>query len=307
MSGSRSNMLRLIRCFTRVVDAGSFSAAAYQLGMNKGAVSQAISTLEAETKLRLLNRDTRHVSLTESGRHFYNGCQEVLQSVERLDELTDHLTGENSGTLRVACSNLFGSRVLVPALNHFMEFHPHLKMDLCVQDDVASMADGAIDVTVRIGWPQDSSLIARRLFETRQLVVSTPEYLHKHRAPLAPEELREMNWLSLTRHRFRNLITLTDREDHEYSVPLNSRMLTDNSAMLFSLLMANNGITALPECNIISELEQGDLVELLPDFKLEPLGVYVIYPSRDNLPQKTRLFVDFMLDYFRSYPFVPDL
>ena len=306
MSGSRSNMLRLIRCFTRVVDAGSFSAAAYQLGMNKGSVSQAITTLETETKLRLLNRDTRHVSLTEAGRHFYNGCQDVLQSVERLDELTDHLTGENSGTLRVSCSNLFGSRVLVPAIGHFMDFHPHLKLELCVQDDVASMADGAIDVTVRIGWPQDSSLVARRLFETRQLIVATPQYLSKHRAPMSPEELRDMNWLSLTRHRFRTNLTLQDEHKQEHSIPLRGRVLTDNSSMLYSLLMSNNGITALPECNVIDELDRGELVHLLPEYLLEPLGVYVLYPSRDNLPQKTRLFVDFLLDYFRSYPFTPE-
>lgn len=304
MGGSRSNMLRLIRCFTRVVDAGSFSAAASQLGMNKGSVSQAVSTLEEQTKLRLLNRDTRHISLTEAGREFYNGCNEVLQSVERLDELTDHLTGENSGTLRVACSNLFGSRVLVPALNQFMENHPHLKMELCTQDDVVSMADSAIDVTVRIGWPQDSSLVARRLFDTRQLIVASPTYLKKHQPPQVPADLQEMDWLSLTHHRFRNLITLVSPDKQEHSVPLNSRMLTDNSAILFSLLMEHNGITALPECNVQNELARGDLIQLLPNYQLEPLGIYVIYPSRENLPQRTRLFVDFLLDFFHDSPSV---
>ena len=115
-----------------------------------------------------------------------------------------------------------------------------------------------------------------------------------------------MDWLSLTHHRFRNQVTLMSPEKQEYSVPLSSRMLTDNSAMLYSLLMEHNGITALPECNVLRDLEQGDLTHLLPGYQLEPLGIYVIYPSRENLPQKTRQFVDFLLEYFQSYPSTPD-
>lgn len=298
MSASRNNMLRLIRCFTRVVDAGSFSAAADQLGMNKGSVSQAVSALESETKLRLLNRDTRHLSLTESGRHFYNGCQEVLASVDRLDELTNHLTGENSGTLRVACSNLFGTRVLIPALNHFLEFNPQLKLELCVQDDFNNLPDEAIDVTVRLGWPTDSSLVARKLFESRQVICATPEYLHKQSLPTSPQALSELNWLGLTRHRFRNSLTLTDSDHQEHNVPLRSRIVTDNSSALFSLLMSHNGITCLPACNIRQELDRGELVQLLPDYQMEPLGVYALYPSKDHLPQKTRLFIDFLIEFF---------
>lgn len=291
MGATRSNMLRLIHSYCRVVETGSICVAADQLGTNRDAIHQAILTLESETQLTLLNRETPHISLTEAGRQFYRGCCDVLGSVVRLDELTGQLTGHNDTQLRVACSSLLSSTVLVPTLERFIASNPRLKIELVIKDDLNTVDDEAVDVTVRAGWPGDSSQVACKLFDSAQFICAAPSYLEKAGKPASAQALSQHNWLSLTQHKILNILNLTDTEGKEQSITLNGSISTDSSSTLHSLLLNGYGITTLPACTIQTELNNGSLRRLLPEYLLEPIGIYALYPSRAHTPEKIRKFV----------------
>lgn len=294
MGATRGNMLRLIHCFCQVVETGSICAAAEQLGTHRDAIHDAIRTLESETQLSLLNRAMPHISLTEAGRSFYRGCCDVLGSVVRLDELTGQLTGECDTQLRVACTSLLGNKVLIPALDRFVEANPNIKIELLIQDNLGNLEGEAVDVTVRAGWPGDSSLIACKLFDSPQFICATPGYLEKTGKPGSARALSQHNWLCLTQHRLLNTLHLSDPEGKEHSVKLNGKLTTDSSSALHSLLLGGYGITSLPACTIQEELKDGRLRRLLPEYLLEPVGIYALYPAQTHTPEKIRRFVRYL-------------
>ncbi|MBT6118686.1 MAG: LysR family transcriptional regulator, partial [Rhodospirillaceae bacterium] len=182
--------------FAKVVEARSFTAAAEQLGLSKSAVSKQISRLEDRLGIRLLNRTTRRLSLTEAGAAYYERCARIVAEAEAADLAITHLQSEPRGVLQVNAPMSFGIAHVAPAIPDFLERYPELRVDMTLNDRVVDLVDEGFDVAIRIGALADSSLIARRLAESRMVAVAAPGYLQRHGAPDRPEDLERHNCLS---------------------------------------------------------------------------------------------------------------
>ncbi|MEH6625026.1 MAG: LysR family transcriptional regulator [Motiliproteus sp.] len=285
--------LKRIGVFTRVVEANSFSEAARQLGVAKSAVSKQVSLLEKEVGVRLLNRSTRKLSLTEAGQIYYQHCAEIVGRAEiALNELRQY-QHQPTGTLRVASPISFGIAHLVPVVKELRSLYPLLKIDLLLEDRVINMVEEGVDLSIRVGWLEESSLVARKLGESRMVVVASPDYLARHGVPRKPEELSQHQWLSLSllsaplRWVFKN-------DKGEQRVQMQSSLKTNSVDALMEMAKQGLGVTVLAKFVVCEAMQQGELVPLLEDYQLGPVGVYAVYPHRGHVPPKIRVFLDFL-------------
>ncbi|MCW8884548.1 MAG: LysR family transcriptional regulator [Motiliproteus sp.] len=285
--------LKRIGVFTRVVEAKSFSEAARQLGVAKSAVSKQVSLLEKEVGVRLMNRSTRKLSLTEAGQIYYQHCVEIVGRAEiALNELRQY-QHQPTGTLRVASPVAFGVTNLVPVVKDLRCTYPQLKIDLLLEDRVINMVEEGVDLSIRIGWLEESNLVARKLGESPMVVVASPDYLARCGTPTTPEQLSEHQWLSLSllsaplRWNFRS-------KQGEHRVQMQSFLKTNSADALLSMAIEGLGVTVVSKFMICKALQQGQLVTLLDNYQLDPVGVYAVYPHRGHMPPKIRVFLDFL-------------
>lgn len=291
--------LNLLRIFERVVATGSFTAAAADLRMSKGAVSRHISSLEEELGVRLLNRTTRRLSLTPTGEEVLLGAERLLEVAEDVEAIASHTAGTVAGLLRVSGPITFAINELSPYLSEFMNRYPDVKLDFDLTDHSVDFVDGGYDVGVRIGQLKDSSLIVRQLAPVQRYVVAAPAYLEKHGVPKVPEDLRNHNCLrySLDPHFDRWLFVGSDGQEHV--IPVSGSLSATTSEALIAPLLGGHGIANWPDFILYPYVASGQLVQLLPDYTAEPrLTLQVIYGARRHLPGKARAFIDFMVEKF---------
>ena len=295
--------LSAMAVFARVVEAGSFSAAARELALSKSAVSKQVARLEDRLGVRLLNRTTRRLSLTEAGAAFYEGCRQMLGEAEAAEAAVSHLAAAPRGTLRVNAPMSFGVLHVAPALPDFLERYPELAVEMALNDRVVDLVEEGFDVGVRIGALHDSSLIARRLAPARRLPCAAPSYVARAGAPEQPEDLREHACLLYS-------YQATGREwrfrgpEGERRVTVSGRLETNNGDALRAAALSGAGVALLPSFIIGDDLRQGRLRRLLPGWEgSEPTAVHAVYPARTNLSPKVRVFVDFLAERFGPEPY----
>ncbi len=295
--GGGVDELKRIGVFTRVVEAKSFSEAARQLGVAKSAVSKQVSLLEKEVGVRLLNRSTRSISLTEAGEIFYRHCSDIVTRTHvALDELRQY-QNQPTGTLRVSSPISFGTVHLVPVIKELRSLYPHLKIELLLEDRIINMVDEGVDLAIRIGWMQDSSLVAKKLCESPMVVFASPEYLAKHSAPKHPEDLVDHQWISLSLLKAPlrwNFKKQGNKSGKTHTVQMNSPIKSNSIDAVASLALAGQGISALANYTVQSHLQSGALTQLLANYELKPVGIYAVYPHREHMPPKVRAFMDFL-------------
>jgi len=285
--------LKRIGVFTRVVEAKSFSEAARQLGVAKSAVSKQVSLLEKEVGVRLLNRSTRSISLTEAGDIFYRHCSDIVTRTHvALDELRQY-QNQPTGTLRVSSPISFGTAHLVPVIKELRSLYPHLKIELLLEDRIVNMVEEGIDLAIRIGWLPDSNLIAKKLCESAMVVFASPEYLAKHPAPTHPKQLVDHQWISLSVLKA-PLRWSFEKNGKNEVVQVNSPIKSNSIDAVTSLALAGQGISALTKYTVESHFQSGALTQLLPNYHLEPVGIYAVYPHREHVPPKVRAFMEFL-------------
>ena len=276
--------LKRIGVFTKVVQASSFSEAARQLGLAKSAVSKQVSLLEQEVGVRLLNRTTRKLSLTEAGSLYYRHCEQIVDRAEiALNELRQY-QHQPTGTLRVASSIDFGTEELVPIIAELRSLYPLLKVELLLENRIVNMVEEGIDLTVRLGWLQDSNLVAKKLCDSPMITFAAPEYLARQGTPQTPEDLLRHEWIGLSlmptplrwhyKHRTTGKVA---------SVQVNSGLKSNAAGGTVAMALAGLGITALAKVGITPYLDSGKLMPILQDYELEPLGIYAVYPHRPAL------------------------
>lgn len=285
--------LKRMAVFTRVVEAKSFSEAARQLGVAKSAVSKQIQLLEKDVGIRLLNRSSRRLGLTEAGQIFYRHSAEIVQRAHiALSELREY-QNQPTGTLRVSSPVAFGSTQLVPVVKELRAMYPELAVELLFEDRVINMVEDNVDIAIRVGWLDDSSMIARQLCEVPMLVFAAPEYLAKHGSPNRPEDLTGHTWIAL------NLLSSPwrwsfQRRDQTTQVQMRGDLRANSIHGVVEMVKQGLGVSAIAKYMIEEELSTGRLVSLLPEFKLRPIGVHAVYPHRDHMPPKTRVFLEFL-------------
>jgi DNA-binding transcriptional LysR family regulator len=300
MSGFDERTLAGLRVFFAVVDAGSFAGAGELLDMSQPGVSRAIARLEQRLGIRLFDRTTRAVALSEEGRRFHRQVTPVLAELEEVVDQAVAGAVAVRGRLRVGLLDpLFAQLLLAPRVETFLARYPQLQLELLVRDQPGDLVSEGIDLAIRFGEPPSSALVARKLLETRVLTVASPAYLRRHGRPATPQELGEDRHACID---FRDPLSGQPyawefhRGRKRLSVRTGGRLVVNDVGTMLHACLAGYGVAQMMSLGIGEFLAKGKLVELFPDWPDERFPLYVLYPSRKQLPAKTRAFVDFLVE-----------
>jgi DNA-binding transcriptional LysR family regulator len=285
-----------MQVFAQVVESGSFAAAAEKLGISTSAASRHVADLEAHLTTRLLNRTTRRVSLTESGRAFYGRCVQLLADLDEAEQEASHAAVVPRGTVRLTTSVNFGVRQVAPVIAGFMARHPDVSFDVSLSDRVVDLVEEGFDLAIRIGDPGAGSLVARKLGETRLVPCASPAYLAAHGSPASPEDLASHECFTYEYVSPRNVWRFRGPDGEERTVRVNGPLHSNNGDLLAEVAARGAGIVFEPAFIVGPDVRAGRLVPLLQDFEPAPVPIYALYPSRKHLSAKVRLFVDYLAE-----------
>ena len=281
-----------------IVDSGSFVGAGEALNMSQPGVSRAIARLEARLGIRLFDRTTRSVSLTDEGQRFYADVMPLLSGLEEAAATAAQGRTAVRGRLRVNVDPFFSRVALGPPLGAFLRKHPELQLELVTHDKLGDMVAEGFDLAVRFGEPKPSSLIARKLLDTRILTVASPAYLKRHGRPIIPSDLSKDRHVCI-QYRDPETGRLFDWEFHrgrkKLTVPTAGALTVNDVGTMHSVCVAGYGIAQVMAFGIESLLVSGKLVGLFPDWPDERFPLHALYPSRLHVPAKTRAFLDFVM------------
>lgn len=290
-----ARILGVVTTFAAVVESGGFARAAESLGVTQSAVSRAVGRLEARLGIRLLHRTTRSVQLTAEGERFYHEVAPLLAGIGDSVTAASGAAAAVTGRLRVNIDPFFSRLLVAPQIGSFLQRHPALSIELITRDFLGDLIGEGFDLAVRFGEPSGSSLVVRKLLDTRIVTVASPAYLEKHGRPRKPTELDRHHCIQ-----FRNPTTGQpfQWEFHQGTrvVPVATRgrlLLTDVGTML-EACVAGVGIAQVMELGIRSLLAEGLLIPLFPEWTDETFPLFALYPSRSFPPAKLRAFLDFV-------------
>ncbi|HWJ96338.1 MAG TPA: LysR family transcriptional regulator [Telluria sp.] len=289
-----------MQAFVAVVDSGSFVAAAEALKTSKAAMSRQIAELEHRLGVRLLNRTTRKLSLTDEGRLFYARCTDLLAGLyEAESELTTR-SGEASGQLRISAPVPFGIAHLAPLWGDFLQQHPKVQLDLSLSDRTVDLVEEGIDLAVRISRAPHPNLIARKLASTRMVLCASPEYLKRRGTPTHPQELAQHDVVAYSYWSSKDEWELTAPDGTVEKVKTHPRLYANSGDTCVAVALRHQGIVMQPDFLVYQALRSGALVELLPGYAAGELGIYAVYTSRRQLSLKLRYLIDFLAEAFKS-------
>lgn len=289
--------LTRMRCFIQVVDSQGFSAAARDMGRSKALVSKYIGELEDELGVRLLNRTTRQVSLTEVGDAYYREASEILQ---RIDDLQDSIQSSHQavkGRLKVSAPRSMGDGLLNRAMMEFLVEYPDVVLDLRLEDRFVDLVEEGFDVAIRITDLEDSSLIARKVAPFRTVVCATPEVIEKYGAPRTPADLANRPCIVDTNYRFKQNWGFVE-DGNKISVTVRGPVEVNSASAGRDAVFCNLGFLRTPLVFVTEDIHAGRLVTVLQQFEPDTSGIYAVYPHRRHLTGKVRAFVDFLAAWF---------
>ncbi|RDK02291.1 LysR family transcriptional regulator [Paraburkholderia lacunae] len=296
-------MLNGMGVLTAIVDSGSFAAAGEALDMSQSGVSRSVARLEARLGIRLFDRTTRSVTLTDEGRRFYEQIVPLLGGLEEAAASAAQGATAVRGRLRVNMDPFFSRLVQGPRLSGFIDKHTELQLELITRDQLGDMVADGFDLAVRFGEPPVPSLIARKLLDTRILTVAAPSYLKKHGQPASPAELENTKHVCI---KFRDPLTgypfswAFHRGRKKMVITPQGRLTVNDVGTLHSVCAAGQGVAQILALGAESLLANGKLVELFPDWGDEVYPLYAFYPSRHHPPAKVRAFLDFIVSLVKE-------
>lgn len=283
-----------IAVFVQVIDSGSFTAAADKLDMSKSVISKYVSRLEERLGVRLLNRTTRRLSLTEAGHVLYKGSLRGIEEIEAAETEVTQLQETPRGTLRINTPMSFGILHIAPAIADFHRQYPEVSVDMDLDDRQVNLVEEGYDLAVRIAELPDSSLIARRLGPCRHVLCASPAYLQQHGTPRHAEDLANHRLLSYGYHSSPREWQLVNPQGRHVNIALNSKIHMNNSLALREAVLNNAGIVLIPTFIVGNDIRNGRLQSVLGHYKMLELSIYSVYPQRKLLSPKVRAFIEFM-------------
>lgn len=290
-----------MQVFVAAVKSGSFSAAGRTLELSPSAVSKLISRMESRLGVRLLNRTTRTLSLTEGGQVYYQRCLDILQDVEAAEDALSGFGQIPKGILRINSSPGFARQQLLPLLPEFKRRYPEIEIELQLSGFSVDLIGERIDVAIRLGELEDTSLIARKLGESQRVVCASADYIERFGMPRTPDELARHQCLRLsTNETFNRWHFFQDGESK--LVEINSGFITDNVEALYEYALLGGGIARLSSFMVGEAVASGELVPLLQDYEIDKQQIHLLYAHRRHLPAKVRVFVDYLLEMFTPTP-----
>jgi DNA-binding transcriptional LysR family regulator len=281
--------------FCTVADRGSFTKAAEALELSKGAVSKYVARLETRLGTRLLNRNTRRLSLTEAGEVFYRRASGALAELREVERDVAERGRVPTGYLRISAPTFYGAEILSRQLAGFHRAFPEISVDLVLENRIVDLVDERFDAAIRIAAPIDSSLVMRKLTDIPLVTCASPDYLARQGRPDAPEDLSDHECLIYTTaprpHEWSYL-----SEKGPYTVTVRGRFHLNDDHVIRQAAIDGLGIVRMPKLFLRELLDRGALVQLWPDDRAASLALAVVYPSRRELPAKVRAFTDFMVN-----------
>ena len=288
--------------FVRAVETGGFSAAARDLGLTPSALSKLVTRLEDRLGARLLHRTTRRLQLTAEGEAFYARARPILTAMDEAEAEVAQAGSSPRGMLRLHCGSAFGLHPLAPAIPRFQALHPEVELDITISDQPLGQMDERIDLAIRIGPLDESSMVARRICNLERIICAAPGYLARRGTPRTPDDLQRHNCLSIT-----SLPALRrwpfDTDDGIRVVHVSGNVSANNAETVLQMAVAGVGITRLTDVVVGEAIRSGTLVPILTDWNhVEPVPLFATYPSGRNLSPKVRAMVDFLVAEFGNAP-----
>jgi DNA-binding transcriptional LysR family regulator len=290
--------LQAMEMFVRVAETGSFSKAAKEFATTQPTVTKQVAAIEARLKVRLLNRNTRGVSLTEPGALYYEKCRGIVREAEEAERVVRGRQSQAQGLLRVGTSVAFGRRVVVPLALEFMALHPQVRLDLSFEDRYTDLVAQGIDVAVRMGKLADSTLGARFLGMNPWLMVAAPRYLRKHGTPRSVQDLAGHAALIYSSVLGDDVWRLAAPGGEALTVPVAGRLRSNNLSAVLAAARNGLGIAAMPRYVAGDSLAAGQVVEVLRGHTLPEQEIHAVFPSPKLVPAKVQAFIAFLQGRF---------
>ncbi|MDF2152566.1 LysR family transcriptional regulator [Vibrio sp. CAU 1672] len=285
--------------FVAVVECGSFSQAAKQLNLTKSAISKRITHLEDELGIRLLNRTTRKLSLTEAGQRYFEYASRALTYAQQGIDAVSELQGTPQGSLKVTAPMTFGVLHIAPLISEFLALYPKIEINLELEDKMVDLVQDGFDLGIRIGHLPVSNLVAKRIAPCRNVLCASPDYLARHPMPHKPSDLVGHNCLRYSY--FRGGVEWSfESQGTAYKVLPKGNYVVNNSEAIRRALLSGCGIAQMPTFIVGKELASGQLVSLMNDYSLPQHAIYAVFPERKHMPLKVRAFIDFISEKLGS-------
>lgn len=294
--------LNLMQIFAHVVNEQSFSAAARKLGVSRSSVSKSVAKLEHSLNASLLNRSTRHLSLTEIGAAFFDYCTRISYEADQAHLMIDSLNAQPRGVLRVAASVAFGTLHIAPAIGDFLLRYPELDIDMTITDRTVDLAEEGYDVIICISRDLPQALVARKLAPIRRKLCATPKYFKEFGIPTSPQCLVNHNCLDYIHSGDKGLWRFKG-PDEIVSVPISGRLRINDDEALSQVVLSGFGIALLPTFIVGKDIQAKRLKSVLSDFIPVDQYAYALYLPKRHLPIKIRALIDFLMERFGNEPY----
>ncbi|TVU73311.1 LysR family transcriptional regulator [Vibrio tasmaniensis] len=292
--------IECIRIFVETAQLNSFTATANKLDMTQSAVSKKIAWLENDLAMTLFQRNSRKISLTHAGKDYLTYCVRFLEEMSAIESQLKRETESVEGELKISAPSAFSSMLLSELLQAFIEQHPGIRINLSVDDRIINLNEHNIDVAIRASQLKDSGLKARFLFNNNVQYFASPNYIHKHGIPEHPQELNKHHCLTYSLMSPANEWRFTDKNRQFSSVKVNQIFTSDSPEMLLKMARQGLGVVALPGWMGKEFVENGELTPLLEQWSNSYLPMYAVYHASDYLPQRIRVFIDFLAEHLSS-------
>jgi DNA-binding transcriptional LysR family regulator len=290
--------IQAVRLFIRVVDLGSFSKAAADMGLGQPSATKMVAQMEKQLGSRLLHRSTHGVTPTEIGALYYEKCKLIAHHVDEAETVAALLQSQVQGGLRISTSVAFGRRVLVPLVMRFMQTHPKLQIDLSFEDRYVNLVEQGVDVAIRMGRLADSTLGASYLATNPWVVVASPAYIERRGAPAAPADLGTHDALIYSTVQGDARWHFTGAEGRALHVPVRGPLRSNNLSALLAAARGGMGVAALPWYVAHGSVRSGAVLPVLRDWTLPSQEIHAVYPSPRLVPAKVSGFIQWLQGQF---------
>jgi DNA-binding transcriptional LysR family regulator len=280
--------------FVKIVQAGNLSAAARTLNASPAAMSRALSTLESRLGVRLVTRTSRSFQLTEEGNQFYERCQKIVADIATAEAEASAKTGTVRGTLHVGAPSEIGRRLIAPLIGQFASKFPEVEVRLMLSDAGLDVIDDGLDVALRIGLPNDNTVMARKILMAKRIVCASPVYFKRHGMPSHPEELKRHNCIRLMRGKRVMDSWVFQQDGQRFEVKVDGTLTTSSGEVVHDWVRAGRGIALKANWDLGPELRDGVIVQCLERFWADPIDLFAITANRLHQPHRTRIFLEFI-------------
>jgi len=287
--------LKSMMVFAQIVEQGNLTAAAKHIGLSRAVVSFHLKKLESQLEVKLLNRSTRSISLTQAGTEYYQSCRMIAEHAIMANQQIENLKSEPQGLLKITCPVNVGLKMVVPALNNFRSLYPKIQLDVTLTDEVLNIMQEGIDLAIRGAPLPDSGLQALKLSKLSTCLCGSADYFKKRGRPTQPADLHEHEWvvykLSSNTLELRKGIL-------SYTIEMKGGITTNNAAARTAFIEGGHGLGRIPVYDAWPKIQAGTLESVLDDYQLNDIDIYGVFPPGSAASKKLRLLIDYLKEYF---------